>query len=49
MVSEKTIYLSISHYKPMGANDLRGVASLYPRALIGRIDLCRGPSNIATH
>ena len=29
--------LSFSHYKSMGANDPRGVASLDPRGLIGRI------------
>ena len=37
MVSEKKIFLSVSHYKSMGANDPRGVASLGPRGLIGRI------------
>ena len=37
MVSEKKIFLSFSHYKSTGANDPRGVASLDPRALIGRI------------
>ena len=37
MVSEEKIYLSFSYYKSMGANDLRGVASLDPMALIGRI------------
>ena len=36
MVSEK-IFLSFSHYKSMGANDPRGMASLGPRGLIGRI------------
>ena len=30
-------FLSFSHYKSMGANNLRGVASLDPRGLIGRI------------
>ena len=30
-------FLSFSHYKSMGANDPRGVASLGPRGLIGRI------------
>ena len=30
-------FLSFSHYKSMGANDPRGVASLDPRGLIGRI------------
>ena len=34
MVSEKKIF---SHYKFMGANDPRGVASFGPRSLIGRI------------
>ena len=37
MVSEKKIFLSFSHYKSMGANAPRGVASLDPRGLIGRI------------
>ena len=37
MVSEKNICLSFSHYKSMGDNDPRGVASLDPRGLIGRI------------
>ena len=35
MVSEKKIVLSFSHYKSMGANDLRDVVSLDPRDLIG--------------
>ena len=30
-------FLSFSHYKSMGANDPRGMASLDPRDLIGRI------------
>ena len=30
-------FLSFSHYKSMGANDPRSVASLDPRGLIGRI------------
>ena len=30
-------FLSFFHYKSMGANDPRGVASLDPRGLIGRI------------
>ena len=30
-------FLSFSHYKSMGANDPRGVASLVPRGLIARI------------
>ena len=30
-------FLSFSHYKSVGANDSRGVASLCPRGLIGRI------------
>ena len=37
MVSEKKIFLCFSHYKSMGANDPRGVASLNPRGLIERI------------
>ena len=37
MVSVKKIFLSFSHYKSMGANDPRGMASLDPRGLIGRI------------
>ena len=37
MVSEKKIFLSFSHYKFMGPNDPRGMASLDPRGLIGRI------------
>ena len=37
MVSEKKIFLSFSHYKSMGVHDPRGVASLDPRGLIGRI------------
>ena len=37
MVSAKKIFLSLSHYKFMGDNDPRGVASLDPRGLIGRI------------
>ena len=37
MVSEKNIFLSFSHYKSMGDNDPRGVASLGPRGLMGRI------------
>ena len=37
MVAEKKIFLSFSHYKTMGTNDPRGVASLGPRGLIGRI------------
>ena len=30
-------FLSVSHYKSMGANDPQGMASLGPRGLIGRI------------
>ena len=30
-------FVSFSHYKSMGANDPRGLASLDPMALIGRI------------
>ena len=37
MVSMKKIFLSFSHHKSMGANDLQGRASLDPRGLIGRI------------
>ena len=37
MFSEKIFFLSFFHYKSMGANDTRGVASLDPRGLIGRI------------
>ena len=37
MVSEEKIFLSFSHYKFMEANDPRGVTSLDPRGLIGRI------------
>ena len=36
MVSEED-FLSFSHYKSMGANVPRGMASLGPRGLIGRI------------
>ena len=37
MVLEKKIFLSFSHYKSMGANDPKCVASLGPRGLTGRI------------
>ena len=37
MVSEKEILLVFFHYKFMGANDPRGVASLDPRGMVGRI------------
>ena len=37
MVSEKEIFLSISHYKSMGANEPRGVANLAPRGMVGRV------------
>ena len=30
-------FLSFSYYKSMGANDLRGVANLDPRGMVGRI------------
>ena len=30
MFSEKKIFFNVSHYKSMGANDPRGVASLGP-------------------
>ena len=33
MVSEKKIFLSFSHYKFMGADDPRDMASLGPRGL----------------
>ena len=33
----RRFFLSFSHYKFMGANDSRGMASLDPRGLIGRI------------
>ena len=38
MVSEK-IFISFSYYKSMGAITPRGMASLDPRGLIGRISL----------
>ena len=37
MVSEKKIFLSVSHYMSMEANDPQGVASLGPREMVGRI------------
>ena len=37
MVSEKKVFFSFSHYKSMEANVPRGVASLDPRGLFGRI------------
>ena len=37
MVSEKKNFSGFSHYKSMGAMALRGVTSLGPRGLIGRI------------
>ena len=37
MVSEKKMFLIFPHYNSMEANDSRGVASLDPRGLIGRI------------
>ena len=39
MVSEKKIFLRFSYCKSMGANDLRGVASLDPSGLIGSINV----------
>ena len=33
----KEDFLSLSHYKFMGVNDPRGVASLDPRGMVGRI------------
>ena len=40
-------FLSFSHYKSMGANNSRGVASFGPQGLDWQ-DLCRGPLNIVT-
>ena len=37
MISEKEIFLRISHYKSIGANDPQVVASLGPKDLIDRI------------
>ena len=37
MVSEKKIFLMFYYYKSMGANGPRGVPSLGPKGLIGRI------------
>ena len=37
MVSEKNIFIRFSHYKSMGANDPRGMASLDTGSLIERI------------
>ena len=37
MVLEKKIFFTFFHYKSMGANDPRGMASLDPRGLVGRI------------
>ena len=37
MVSEKKIFKSFSHFKSMGAKKPRGVASLDPRDMVGRI------------
>ena len=37
MVSEKKFFLRFFHCKSMGANDPRGVASLDPRGMVGRI------------
>ena len=36
-VSEKKIFFKFFHYKSMGANDPKGMASLNPRGLIRRI------------
>ena len=36
MVSEKKIFLS-SHYKSTWVNDLRGMASLNPKSIVGMI------------
>ena len=37
MVSEKKIFLRLSNYKSMGANDPQGMANLDLRGFIGRI------------
>ena len=37
MVSEKKIFLSISHYKSMGGTEPQDVANLDPRGMVGRI------------
>ena len=37
MVSEKKIFLRFSYCKSTGDDDLRGVANLDPRSMIGRI------------
>ena len=37
VVSENKIFLCFSHFKSMGANDLRGRAIFDPRGMIGRI------------
>ena len=39
MVSEKKIFLHFSYCKSRGANDLRGVANLDQRGMIGRINV----------
>ena len=47
IILEKKFFLNFSHYKSMGANDPKGVASLGPGGLIGRIYV-GDPPNIAT-
>ena len=37
VVSKKKIFLCFSHYKSMGANDLRGRAIFDPSGIVGRI------------
>ena len=37
VVSEKKIFLCLSHCKSMGANDPRGGAHMDPRGTVGRI------------
>ena len=37
MVKEKKIFFIFSYYMTMGDDDLRGVANLDPRSMIGRI------------
>ena len=37
MVSERKIFICSSYFKSVGANDPRGVATLDPKGMIGRI------------
>ena len=37
MLSEEDFFLFFSHYKSMGANDPRDMASFDPEGLIGRV------------